>query len=78
MKRNVKVMLTKLHIMLADFHAVIGHSSDMDQKRSGIELILTSVMELGTNPSDTPCFQRPWKRRITEQKRVQEDCPFQR
>ena len=46
-KRNVKVMLTKLRIMLADFVAVIGHSWDLDQKRSGTELTLTNLMVFG-------------------------------
>ena len=41
MQRNVKVVLVKLRIVLEDFLAVIGHSSDT-------ELILTSLMELGT------------------------------
>ena len=41
MKEKVKVMLTKLRIMLADFLAVIGDSWDLDQKRSGTELCQT-------------------------------------
>ena len=48
MPRNVKVVLTKLRIMLADFLGVIGHSSDLDQKRNGAELVLISLMEFGT------------------------------
>ena len=44
MKKHVKVMLTKLRIMLADFLEVIGHSWDLDQKRSGTELTLTNLM----------------------------------
>ena len=48
MQRNVKVILTKLRIMLADVLAVIGHSWDLDQKRNGAELVLMSQMEFGT------------------------------
>ena len=48
MKRDVKVILTKLRIMLADFLAVIGHSLDLEQKRNGTELILISLTEFGT------------------------------
>ena len=48
MKRNVKVLLTKLRTMLADFFAVNGHSWDLDQKRHGTELVLMSLMEFGT------------------------------
>ena len=48
MKRNVKVMLTKLRILLADFRAVIGHSWDLAQERNDTELILISLMELAT------------------------------
>ena len=44
MKRNVKVMLTKLQIVLADFLAVVGPSWDLDQNRNGTELILISMM----------------------------------
>ena len=44
MKRNVKILLTKLRIMLSDFLAAIGHSWDLDQKRNGTELILISLM----------------------------------
>ena len=43
MKKNVKVMLVKLRTMLADFRAVIGHSWDLDQKRSGAELSLKKL-----------------------------------
>ena len=47
MKRNVKVMFTKLRILVADFLAVIGHSWDLDKKRSGTELNLINLMEFG-------------------------------
>ena len=39
--------------MFADFFAVTGHSWDLDQKRSGTELILISLMEFGTNLPQT-------------------------
>ena len=45
MQRNVKIILVKLRIMLADFLAVIGHSWDLDQKRNGTELTLINLME---------------------------------
>ena len=48
MWRNVKVILTQLRIMLADFLAVIDHSWDLDHKRDGTELVLISLMEFGT------------------------------
>ena len=35
--------------MLADFFAVTGHSWDLDQKRSGTELILRNLLEFGTD-----------------------------
>ena len=47
-KRNWRKMYTKLRIMPADFLAVIGHSRDLDQKRSGTELTLTNLMVFGT------------------------------
>ena len=52
MQRNVKVILTKLRIMLSDFLAVIGHSWDLDQKRNGTELILMSLMEFGIKAAE--------------------------
>ena len=48
MWRNVKVILTQLRIMLADFLSVIDHSWDLDQKRNGTELVVISLMEFGT------------------------------
>ena len=48
MWRNVKVILTQLRIMLADFLSVIDHSWDLDQKRNGAELVVISLMEFGT------------------------------
>ena len=48
MKRNVKVLFTKMRIMLGDFLAVNGHSWDLDQKRKGTELVLMRLMEFGT------------------------------
>ena len=62
MRKNVKVMHTKLRIMLADFFAVIGHSWDLDQKRSGTELALTNLMVFGTNLPQTGCLnsQKPF------------------
>ena len=49
MQRSViKVILTKLRMMLSDFFAVLGHSWDLDKKRNGTELILISLMEFGT------------------------------
>ena len=46
-KRNVKAMLTKLRVMLADFLAVIGQSWDLDQKRNDTEHALTNLMVFG-------------------------------
>ena len=48
-QRNVKAILTKFRIMLADFFAVMGHSWDLDQKRNGTELIMIILVEFGTN-----------------------------
>ena len=52
MQRIVKVILTKLRIMLSDFLAVIGHSWDLDQKRIGTELTLISLMEFGDKTAE--------------------------
>ena len=46
-KRNVKAMLTKLRVMLADFLAVIGQSWDLGQKRNDTEHTLTNLMVFG-------------------------------
>ena len=48
MNKNIKVMVMKLRIIFAGFLAVIGHSWDLDQKRSGPELTLTNLMVIGT------------------------------
>ena len=45
MQRNVKMILVKFRIMLADFLTIIGHSWELDQKRNGTELALINLME---------------------------------
>ena len=47
MQRNVKIILVRLRLMLADFLAVIGLSWDLDQNRHGTELTLMDLMESG-------------------------------
>ena len=45
-------MLTKLRIILADILKVIGHSWDLDQQRSGTELILINFIVWDTTAGD--------------------------
>ena len=48
MNRNANLTPTSFLFMLEDFHQEDGHSSDLDQKRSCILLILTDHKENGT------------------------------
>ena len=48
MNRNAMLTPTSFQYMQKDFHQEDGHSSDLDQKRSGVLLILTDHKENGT------------------------------
>ena len=48
MNRNAMLTPTSFLYMQEDFHQDVGHSSDLDQKRSGILLMNTNHKENGT------------------------------
>ena len=48
MNRNAKLTSTSFLSMQEDFHQEDGHSSDLDQKRSGILLMEANHKENGT------------------------------
>ena len=48
MMKLVKTIQRQLKSMLKDSLAVIGHSWDLDLKRSGTELTIANQMDLGT------------------------------
>ena len=48
MNRNAMLAPTSFLFMQEDSHQEDSHSSDLDQKRSGILLMLTEHMEKGT------------------------------
>ena len=89
MQRNVKVILTKLRIMLADFtrghwsflgpgsekewYGTYSDKPDGDWDKNGWG---NDDWILRSRPSDIPCFQRPWKRWITKQRRGKKTILF--
>ena len=48
MNRNANLTPTSFLSMREDFHQENGHSSDMDQKKSGILLMIADYEENGT------------------------------
>ena len=48
MNRNARQMLNSFRFMQKDFHQEDDHSSDLDQKRSGILLMKANHKENGT------------------------------
>ena len=48
MNRNAMLTPTSFLFSQEDFHQEDGHSSDLDQKRSGILLMLADHKEIGT------------------------------
>ena len=48
MNRNANYAPTSFLFMREDFHQEDGHSSDLDQKRSGILLVIANHKENGT------------------------------
>ena len=48
MNRNANLTPTSFLSMQEDFHQADGHSSDLDQKRSGIPLMVADHKENGT------------------------------
>ena len=52
MNRNANQVLNSFRFMQEDFHQEDGHSSDLDQKRNGILLMVADHTENGTGVAE--------------------------